>query len=294
MLRSGAPFFVGRMGMGHETEVACKATVQRPARGSPAFNKSFAGIRWDLKKLNGILTSSASDAAQYGACYGAAVNATDLMVRYSGDYRKPLRASNTSRGLYCSTHSHFQRADAILARSGHYPRRVVRFEVIEPWIRPVAEGSDEDALHWTAALAGRTVLVVHPFDRSIRTQYAKGGQALWGNISERVLPPTMTLKIVRAPQNLGRSEESGAAGLGWREALRVLIERVDAAGPFDVALMACGGLGMPLGAYLRATNRSSMYMGGARAQPFAALRRPPLTSACAVRPPQARCRCGSA
>ena len=25
---------------------------------------------------------------------------------------------------------------------------------------------------------------------------------------------------------------------------------------------ACGGLGMPLGAYLRATNRSSMYNGG--------------------------------
>ena len=37
---------------------------------------------------------------------------------------------------------------------------------------------------------------------------------------------------------------------------------VDAAMPFDVALIACGGLGMPLGAHLRATNRSAMYNGG--------------------------------
>eukprot|EP00966_Prymnesium_polylepis_P279733 6462713-Prymnesium_polylepis.1 len=37
---------------------------------------------------------------------------------------------------------------------------------------------------------------------------------------------------------------------------------VDAAGEFDVALMACGGLGMLLGAHLRATDRSSIYVGG--------------------------------
>ena len=42
---------------------------------------------------------------------------------------------------------------------------------------------------------------------------------------------------------------------------QTLAASVDAAGSFDLALIACGGLGMLLGAYLRATNRSAMYNG---------------------------------
>ena len=44
-------------------------------------------------------------------------------------------------------------------------------------------------------------------------------------------------------------------------ALDTLVARVDAAGRFDLALIACGGLGMLLGAYLRSSNRSAMYNG---------------------------------
>ena len=48
----------------------------------------------------------------------------------------------------------------------------------------------------------------------------------------------------------------------WRDAFRSLVAAVDAAGHFDVAIMACGGLGMLLGAHLRDTGRSSIYVGG--------------------------------
>ena len=48
----------------------------------------------------------------------------------------------------------------------------------------------------------------------------------------------------------------------WQADLASLIARVDAAGPFDVALLSCGGLGMLLSLHLRRTRRSSIYVGG--------------------------------
>lgn len=48
----------------------------------------------------------------------------------------------------------------------------------------------------------------------------------------------------------------------WRTSLAALKVDVDAAGQFDVALIACGGLGMLLAAHLRMTNRSAIYVGG--------------------------------
>ena len=67
----------------------------------------------------------------------------------------------------------------------------------------------------------------------------------------------MRLKVVVPPVSFAGADEFR----DWRGALQALMQRVDAAGHFDVALLACGGLGMPLGAYLRATNRSAMYNG---------------------------------
>jgi hypothetical protein len=114
------------------------------------------------------------------------------------------------------------------------------------------------AFRWIDALRGRTVAIVHPFNASIVSQLAKGGSALWGPFARYVMPTGITFKVVPAPQNIARSRESTS----WREALELLIERVDAIGYFDVAMLSCGGLGMLLGAHLRATNRSAIYHGG--------------------------------
>lgn len=92
---------------------------------------------------------------------------------------------------------------------------------------------------------------------SISVQLAKGGRALWGPYAQYVMPDGIRFKVVSAPQNIGKAKESS----DWRHAYDTLVARVDAAGRFDLALIACGGLGMLLGAHLRATNRSAMYSG---------------------------------
>lgn len=126
-------------------------------------------------------------------------------------------------------------------------------------IEPKPNLSDRSLAHpWPP----QTVLVVHPFNASIASQLAKGGRALWGELlAPYVLPDGIRWKVVAPPQNLASARDPAAAG--WREALDVLIRRVDEAGHFDLAAISCGGIGQLLGAHLRRTNRSSMYHGGA-------------------------------
>ena len=75
--------------MGEETKVACLASVQLHGQVG-GFTGKHAGklsetdtfdvrIRRDLQMHNGIVTSDEHDTFQYGMCYAAAVNASDLM-----------------------------------------------------------------------------------------------------------------------------------------------------------------------------------------------------------------------
>lgn len=71
----------------------------------------------------------------------------------------------------------------------------------------------------------------------------------------------MTVKTVRPKQYLGSGLEEASQG-EWSQAVQQLIEAVDRAGPFDLALISAGGIGMLLAAHLRATQRSAIYSGG--------------------------------
>ena len=113
---------------------------------------------------------------------------------------------------------------------------------------------------WMADLSNRTVLVVSPFNESIRHSLILGGRAIWGARAHGLMPDGMRVKLVKPPVNIGGVRDAAA---GWQGSLQALIAAVDAAGPFDVALLSCGGLGMLLAAHLRATHRSAIYMGGA-------------------------------
>ena len=257
LLSRREPFFIGRTGMGHESWTACLAVTNNT-------NTSYWPlIRKYLAFKNGVPTASTSDAVDFGNCYAAAVNASDLMVRWGARVVKDLRVGGHSRasvkglvkggkcgGRWADT---FLKSDILLAQSGHWPHRSFSEEVVQEPYRLDLN------VTWLSALAGKTVLIVHPFNASITSQLARGGKAIWGEWADRLLPPSIRFKIVVPPVSFAGGDEFK----GWRAALDALLRRVDAAGPFDVALLACGGLGMPLGAYLRDTGRSSIYIGGA-------------------------------
>ena len=242
--------------MGHESWTACLAVTNN------TNTTYWPIIRKHLTFKNGVPTSGTADAIEFGMCYAAAVNASDLMVRWGARSMPKLREGGHSRagqrglsrggrcgGRWTDT---FLKSDILLQQSGHWPHRSLDEEVVQEPYRLDLN------VTWLEALAGLTVLVVHPFNESITRQLKRGSHAIWGDWADRVLPPTMKLKIAVPPVSFAGADEFK----DWRKALGALIKRVDDAGHFDVALLSCGGLGMPLGAYLRSTGRSSIYIGG--------------------------------
>lgn len=109
---------------------------------------------------------------------------------------------------------------------------------------------------WTRILAGKRVLVVHPFARQIEAQYAQVRERLFSNPD--VLPP-FTLLTLPAVQSIG-GEANGFAD--WFEALESMEKAMDAI-QYDVALLGCGAYGFPLAAHAKRTGHQAVHMGGA-------------------------------
>ncbi len=102
---------------------------------------------------------------------------------------------------------------------------------------------------WTKALKGKKVLVVSPFYREIMTQYERR-DLLWpdGRLPECEMDYDPSLWI----------RENG----GFFESLKILKERV-LAKDFDIALLGCGSLGVPIAAEIKKAGKKAVVMGSA-------------------------------
>ena len=108
---------------------------------------------------------------------------------------------------------------------------------------------------WTAALKGKKVLVIHPFDESIRRQYEKR-QLLFDNPD---MLPAFELRTLKAVQTLAGTKDDRFEN--WFEALQYMYDeamKID----FDVAILGCGAYGMPLAAMLKKAGKQAIHMGG--------------------------------
>ena len=109
---------------------------------------------------------------------------------------------------------------------------------------------------WSAALAGKKVLVVHPFQESILSQYRKR-QALFPGTD--ILPEFASLTVVQAVQGLA-GQDTGYAS--WFDALAAMESQMDAA-DYEVAIIGAGAYGLPLAAHARDTGHMAVQMSGA-------------------------------
>lgn len=125
--------------------------------------------------------------------------------------------------------------------------RFAKLRALEPYYHPHP---------WSAALAGKRVLVVHPFKTTIERQYARREQLFPGT---QVLPEFADLRVVRAVQGLG-GQETGYAS--WFDALAAMEQQMDAA-PYDVAITGAGAYSLPLAAHARDTGHAAVQMSGA-------------------------------
>ena len=215
LLRGDRAFLITRMGNAEQQVSFCfhtqKASAQQAAMAQIDSN---AGVYW-TPSARGLTRAAVLRA--YAAEFVRALQLSDLVGTYnapsSGGRSDVYEAALMTR--YCMPRAG---CDAIEPRMLE-PRFADRYRVTP----------------WSTALAGRTVLVVSPFEDSIRSQYARRHK-VWGAATARMLPDFKLKTVKTSMSAIGHRPHRD-----FLETLQVLQQAVKAAQPFDVALMGCGG-----------------------------------------------------
>ncbi|WP_207425344.1 hypothetical protein [Pedobacter sp. SYSU D00535] len=108
---------------------------------------------------------------------------------------------------------------------------------------------------WSQALEGKKVLVVHPFEDSIRKQYSKR-ELLF---EDRNVLPEFELKTLRAVQSIANNKTGFKT---WFHALQHMQDRISET-DFDIAIIGCGAYGFPLAAHVKRLGKKAVHLGGA-------------------------------
>ena len=107
---------------------------------------------------------------------------------------------------------------------------------------------------WTRILKGKKVLVVHPFEESIKTQYKKR-DLLFEN---KDILPEFDLKTLKAVQTIAGCKSDFK---DWFEALSYMEQQI-AKIDFDIAIIGCGAYGLPLAAHVKRMGKQAVHMAG--------------------------------
>jgi hypothetical protein len=110
---------------------------------------------------------------------------------------------------------------------------------------------------WTAQLAGKRVVVVTPFARTVEAQYRRRRE-VWAAKPEVL--PDFELRAVRCPQIAGLIDTPEYPD--WFTALEALKAQLGAA-PFDVAIIGAGAWSLPLAIHAKRLGGFGIHLGGA-------------------------------
>jgi len=106
---------------------------------------------------------------------------------------------------------------------------------------------------WSEELVNKKVLVVHPFEKSIRQNY-KNREKLF--IGTNILPD-FELITIKAEQNLADTNSN------WFDSLVLMQDKLSQI-DFDIALIGCGAFGLPLASFVKTElHKTSIHLGGA-------------------------------
>lgn len=217
-LSGSAPFFACRLGA---TELNCAAFFDRWRRGriKLPFPRNVGRA---MQMSSGFFPVDESHLDRFSADYLAAVSEADLI------------------GVW------YNHGEQIAIRRYAPRAHLTLIGALECFRRPHP---------WSAQLAGKCVLVIHPFSASIASQYMNHRRDLF--LDQQVLPD-FELKTIRAVQSVaGNPVEYGT----WFDALNHMCELIDRE-TYDVAIVGAGAYGLPLGAHVKRRGKQAIHMGG--------------------------------
>lgn len=165
-----------------------------------------------------------------------------------GEIRKFAEIMRTATGqmdVFCVWFNYME--DYAIDAYGH-PKMITKLAALEPWFTEHP---------WTAALAGKKVLVIHPFRETILRQYERR-EKLFDNPD--YLPEFASLRVVQAVQTIAGARDDRFRD--WFEALDWMYNEAMKE-DFDIAIIGCGAYGFPLAARLKQAGKQAIHMGGA-------------------------------
>lgn len=109
---------------------------------------------------------------------------------------------------------------------------------------------------WTKYLAGKKVLVIHPFALTIEQQYKNNRTKLFSRTD--FLPEFKSLTTIKAVQSIAGNH---AGFESWFDALDYMKKEIDNK-DFDIALIGCGAYGLPLAAFIKQKGKQAIHLGG--------------------------------
>ncbi|MDP4269945.1 MAG: hypothetical protein Q8909_07440 [Bacteroidota bacterium] len=107
---------------------------------------------------------------------------------------------------------------------------------------------------WTRALKSKKVLVIHPFEETIKGQYMKR-ELLFDNPD---VFPDFQLITYKAVQSVAGSS---VPFKDWFEALAHMESEISAI-DFDICIIGCGAYGLPLAAYVKRMGKQAIHLAG--------------------------------
>lgn len=107
---------------------------------------------------------------------------------------------------------------------------------------------------WFSVLEKKKVLVIHPCEETILSQYARKDKIFPNNFL-----PDFDLKTIKAVQTIAGTKDERF--LNWFEALQWMEEKMQTI-DYDVALIGCGAYGFPLAAYAKQMGKIGIHLGG--------------------------------
>lgn len=200
----------------------CGATEMRTVAEYLAGGGFTEKARQDIQNLSGVFPTDDDTLTRFCRLYIDCVHRTDLLALWDvGAERQVI--------------------------DGCTATRFTQLRALEPYYHDKP---------WSAALAGKRVLVVHPFKQTILQQYARREQLFPGT---DILPEFASLRVVQAVQGLA-GQDTGYPD--WFAALEAMEQQMDAE-PYDVAILGAGAYSLPLAVYAKETGHMAVQMSGA-------------------------------
>lgn len=232
-IRNASPCLVGRLGYIESNALLNYLEIRKQKSDllTDRLDANLAEFRnsWDpnvislLQTSAGVFPATEKQAEAFSIAYHEAIQSSDLLG-YFGE----ISGENYLRKKYCP--------DAI----------PFYFEGLEPYLHHNP---------WSAELKGRDVLVVHPFEDTIRRQY-RAREMLFSDPS---VLPSFNLKTLKAVQSM---QDNVVDYQSWSDALESMKDQMSGT-QFDVCIVGAGAYGMPLCSHAKKMGKVALYMGGA-------------------------------